>query len=431
MTGTTAEPGPAGAASDGGGTGGGALEALAAELRRRGVSLDGADPASIARVVDAVSAASRGVSFREYMEVVAETMKGRSAATYRTAWRFTADGWFVDAAALPVVSQLDATLGTGLSDAIRKASVCHRHGQACLVPPRGGWPVAEFDSATLLINAKWVQLRTLVDNHFLSLRRAKRGLPPLPRHGQNAVENFVNAHRLLFRIACGDPKLNMAVNPAEALHLPDREPVVTRRPMTRAERNEVWEVTCTVGDDPELDRLLFLFHLHTGSRQEGAWKLTVGDLDFERQTVTIWLKASKNKPKRRHEVPVPRGLLEHLLALAYRRGSVHRHDPVFRVKATDPATGLGRPLTHRHYETWHRHVQENVEWAGRLGWSSHWLRHTAKADIEDIAGKRAARAFLGHAAADTTDGYGVAPTEHVAWAVQVRTGQPHPLAVKP
>lgn len=87
-----------------------------------------------------------------------------------------------------------------------------------------------------------------------------------------------------------------------------------------------------------------------------------------------------------------------------------------------------RPLTRKHLETIHEVIRRHVPWVARKGWTVHWARHQATAEIQDIAGPSAAQKLLGHAPVNTTEGQGSATLERVAWAVSVRTREPHRLA---
>lgn len=66
-----------------------------------------------------------------------------------------------------------------------------------------------------------------------------------------------------------------------------------------------------------------------------------------------------------------------------------------------PKTGEYRPLSARHFDTLHRKIHTNLDWAGKEGWTVHWARHHAKAQVSQIAGPDAARKLLGHATVET------------------------------
>lgn len=56
----------------------------------------------------------------------------------------------------------------------------------------------------------------------------------------------------------------------------------------------------------------------------------------------------------------------------------------------------GGHLNDKWFEGFARRIQ-NLAWAGELGVSAHWIRHTTITDIERIAGVRVAAAYAGHA----------------------------------
>ena len=74
--------------------------------------------------------------------------------------------------------------------------------------------------------------------------------------------------------------------------------------------------------------------------------------------------------------------------------------------------------------------QKELAWATEYGVSPHWLRHTAIATVERIAGFGVARAFAGHTSqAETTTTYITASPEEIARAVSALTGEAHPLVI--
>ena len=89
------------------------------------------------------------------------------------------------------------------------------------------------------------------------------------------------------------------------------------------------------------------------------------------------------------------------------------------------------PLTGRRFDTLHDRVHSQHRWASLAGWSSHWFRHHAAAQIESIGGRPCKMRILAHKPNGQTDGYARATFEQLAWAVATMTGQPHPLAQRP
>ncbi len=236
--------------------------------------------------------------------------------------------------------------------------------------------------------------------------------------GTGAARNAISTARAFFRRAVNDGLIR--ANPASAVPKPKRNSR-QRRALDQHELADRAQVTGTTGRDTELDTLLFRFHLETAARRGGALSLMAGALDRRRQTVTLLEKGDK-----RREVPVSGYLLEHLLAHceARSRGAVTATTPVFHYKD-------GTALTRRHYNSLAERWQGHLPWAARLGVSVHWLRHTALTDVERLCGKAVARALAGHEAGSVTDVYTEATFEEVAYAQSLRTGETHPLAVRP
>ena len=244
--------------------------------------------------------------------------------------------------------------------------------------------------------------------------------------GKTAETHFIEAVRSLYRRAQGDHVVPKDLSPAANIPKPRRSPAPSQT-MTLEQLEEVWQVCASTGNDPDLDALLFRFHYHTGARQAGAINLTLGDLDFDQQTVTL-----NQKGDYRHEVPVPLELMEDLVVFAAARGSQETDDPVFRQRRrTRGSEDPHPPLTRRRYNAISSRVRAHLRWAARAEWRPNWLRHQAAAEVAQIAGTAVKRELLGHAASSVTDLYGTASLHHVAWAIAQRTGEPHPLAERP
>lgn len=166
-----------------------------------------------------------------------------------------------------------------------------------------------------------------------------------------------------------------------------------------------------------LDAMLYRLHVTGGARREGGLNLRLCDLDELRGLVRL---DEKNGEVRWQ--PVPPSLVRDLMAFATSRGASNPEDAVFRFKD-------GRPMTDRRYDTWHKRVQRQLNWADEIGFDAHTLRHHAGSVVERLAGKAVAKAFLGHrSVSDVTDIYTAASQAEVAAAVAVMTGEPHPLA---
>lgn len=241
------------------------------------------------------------------------------------------------------------------------------------------------------------------------------------RSGSGAQENCVAALRHFFAKAVDDGLLRD--NPAQKLVKPKRQ-ASHRRPLKPEELEQLWTVTVTTGNDPALDALLFRFHLETGARRGGGLALRLRDLNHKDQTVLL-----REKGETERWAPVSTTLLAALVEHAEDRGANLPDDGVFRYK---PVTGqsVGRPLTYRRYDNLYSRWQAALPWADKVHVSGHWLRHTAVAEVERLAGFGTARKFAGHTdeSAATTLTYIRADAEAVAAATALRSGERHPLA---
>lgn len=89
----------------------------------------------------------------------------------------------------------------------------------------------------------------------------------------------------------------------------------------------------------------------------------------------------------------------------------------------------GRPLTGKRYETPFARFRNELLWAETQGLSSHWLRHTAITYIEKVTNSYAiARRFAGHSEKTPIDTYLSTSINDVARALELVTGQKHPLS---
>lgn len=244
--------------------------------------------------------------------------------------------------------------------------------------------------------------------------------PQATAGGSGAEENFVAAMRWFFGRAYGSNYLLR--NPAERLKKPRRNRS-QRRALEADELAEVATVAASGGDDPVLDAILIRFHVETGARREGGLNLTIADLD------NVWCRVRlSEKYGKVRWVPVTRELVDALATFANQRGSAAPSDPVFRYRPRKGAT-VGAPLTRRRYNTLFERIQNDLEWAGQLGVSTHWLRHTAGTAMERIGGLAVAAEFLGHEHnANATFTYIRAVSREVCDAFSHRTGTLHPLA---
>lgn len=250
--------------------------------------------------------------------------------------------------------------------------------------------------------------------HVITTARSRR----TARGGRYAGVTALRALRLLYRLAVADHLIAPDHDPAAAAPLPRRLPS-PRQGLTAAELAEVTQVVMTTGTDPALDALLLRLHLETACRRGGALGLRLVDLDtqycrahlHEKGDIWRWQPVS---PLLAH------ALRDHALA----RGARTPQDAVLRYRDHHPLTG-------RRYDAMWARVRDRLPWAGQRNLSAHWLRHTTLTWVERQFGYAIARAYAGHTdvKGGSTLTYVQGLPGEVALALQVYTGQPHPLAL--
>jgi integrase len=379
--------------------------------------------------------APTGDTVADLVELADQLLKGETRTTYLSKLKFFRDGWCIlpeqldDAIAAAKQAELRIELSANPDDhpqidqPVPGGKTPHRH--LVLWPGYGHEPIERVRRFKIELAGKYKRADTLTLAAGRDRKRAEKGQPPLGWTGDGAVDGLYAALSYLYGLARGEGIIDVTTDPLADIKSPDRGET-NRRPLTRTEITSLWHTVALHAPDPALDRLLVKFFFHTGARRDGAINLTVGMLNFERQSVTLVQKYGKAT-----EVPVCRSLLEELAAFAASRGSTNPDDPVFRLDSLDRSTGQLRPLSDKHFDSLHDDIRDHCDWAREEGWTVHWVRHHAKAEMHDIGGPAVARQFMGHSAAHVTERYGPASFEHVAWAVSVRTGEPHPMAVKP
>jgi integrase/recombinase XerC len=204
-------------------------------------------------------------------------------------------------------------------------------------------------------------------------------------------------------------------SPAAMLRKP-RRVRSRRRALDDRELADLIDAVRTTSNDPDLDLLVIRFHLESGARREGALNLRRRDLDPAR--ATVWLR---EKGESEREQPISPALIGLLRRHAEGRGALRPDDPVLR-------TSSGIPVTARRYDTLFARARSCLAWAERIPVSAHVLRHTAITAVGRLAGYPVAQAFAGHAPPSVTGRYLHASLAEVAAAVEMLTGQPHPLA---
>ena len=376
-----------------------------------------------------------GETVADLVELAGQLLDGPTRNSYLSKLRFFRDGWRIQESQLS--DAIDAARQAGLHltlspdpshyPTVEQAAPGGKKLKTYLVlwPGYGDEPLERVRRSKIELAGKYKRADTLTRAAGRDRSRAKRGEPPLGWSADGAVCGLYDAVTYLYKLARDEGILDVTVDPLASIHWPTRGET-NRRPQSYDEVSSLWRTVILHGPDPDLDRLLIKFAFHTGARRAGALNLTLDRLDRERQSVKLLQKYGKVT-----EVPVCRTLLDELEHLARARGASKPSDAVFRTEAVDPTTGVNRPMTKGHIDTLHDAIRDHLEWARREGWSLHWARHHAKAEIHDIGGPAIARRFMGHSAAHVTEKYGPAGFEHVAWAVSIRTGEVHPMAEKP
>lgn len=239
------------------------------------------------------------------------------------------------------------------------------------------------------------------------------------RGGTGAARNATAAYKWLCNRAVDSGYLHR--NPAAKIRTP--RPKTRRRAMDRAEAEELIIAAGSGGDDPLLDLCIVRFLYETGARRDGLLSLTLGDIQADQGLVRLREKGDKTR-----SVPATIELLDAIVDLAHARGSHRPDDPAFRYL---PRQGqdLGAPLTRRRFNTLFPRLQRQIDWAGHLGVSAHWLRHTAGTLVRGASDVAVAAEYLGHTSSeDVTMTYvrGCAQEVIDAWTIAHR--YPHPRA---
>ncbi|WNV84754.1 site-specific integrase [Umezawaea sp. Da 62-37] len=237
------------------------------------------------------------------------------------------------------------------------------------------------------------------------------------RKGRYAGECAVRAMRMFFRLATADGLLRPGVDPAAKIEFERRLPTV-RRALTPKEMMAINHVVVTTGRDVALDSLLLRLHTETACRRAGALGLRLADLDSESCAVRLREKFGTERWQ-----PISPTLVALLRDHAESRGVRHRDDALLR-------HSNGTALTGRRYDLLWKRVQTNLAWAGKLGVTAHWLRHTTLTWVERHFGYAVARAYAGHT--DTKGGstltYIKGMPQEVARALSAYTCERHPMA---
>jgi integrase len=308
---------------------------------------------------------------------------------------------------------------------------CNCTCRACIssritVQPRGDEHVgptvydADVVNELAVIAKRLAVKRGLVENRT----RAARGLAIKNADGIGAEETAIAALRSLFETATAHTD---GINAALKIDKPHRN-TRERRPMREFELLELCHLTSTSGNDPSLDELIVDFGIATGSRREGVYLLSVGQLHRDKQTIEM-----KDKYKRRQPAPVSAELIDRLVSHAIERGGavcnpsspMYRPDSkVFHYKMHGDTP---HPLTSRRFDNLSQRWQTSLVWARDEQLGYHHLRHTMAAYLATHFGPQYKKRYLRHADGSATEIYGVCTFEELARAISELLGFEHPL----
>ncbi|MBF6331452.1 tyrosine-type recombinase/integrase [Nocardia transvalensis] len=259
-----------------------------------------------------------------------------------------------------------------------------------------------------------LEIEQLVNEH-----RTRAAVRCNSRGGYAAALNFISAFRCLYRHAEQDRLIHPYDNPASHVAKPAQRPSA-RHALSREQVLELAHVASTTGNDCELDSLLVRLHIETACRRSGALNLRVNGLDADDCLVQLVEKGGTSRWQ-----PVSPTLMSHLQSHIQRRGGIATTDHVLRYRR-------GRAMGPRRYDTLTARLRQHLSWAASLGVTPHWIRHTTLTFVERECGYAVARAFAGHTTASNwmgaTHTYVRATIHEVAEAVELLTGEPHPLA---
>ncbi len=256
-------------------------------------------------------------------------------------------------------------------------------------------------------------------------RRAAKGLAAMPDHGKGGRENAVTAYRHLFGNLVDDEV--WTTNPALRVKKPSRDDTV-RRSLHDDEISTFFDAVVSGGDDTELDFHLAWFHMESGARRQGGYRLGMGDLKRTNQMIRLHEKGEVSADQ-----PVSAELIDALTAFAISRGGsacdptssdYDSSAPVFYFK--DHRLDRPHRLTGRRYDTLYGRIQRTLPWAAETMLTNHSLRKTGASIVERIAGTETARLYLRHGRRTTTQTYTEASMRQLAEAIEIYTGRPHP-----
>lgn len=241
------------------------------------------------------------------------------------------------------------------------------------------------------------------------------------KNGRSAMEHFISALRCIYTHALDDTLIDKEQDPSQKVSKPRRLPS-NRYALPPHRLAEINRIAGTTGNDPELDRLILRFHTETAARRGGALSVQYPeDVDVEQCLVRLHEKGDTVRWQ-----PVSPTLMTHLLAHA-------------RLRPAPEGTQLlryekGKPITARRYDYIWTRVGSHLPWVVAQDVSTHWLRYATLTWVERHFGYAVARAYAGHmdqaGSTGSTATYVKAGMHEVALALEVMSGEQHPLAIR-
>jgi integrase len=386
------------------------------------LEMAGIDPDELADYANRGDAGT-GNTIKWYVDEVLAGLTRNTARSYRTHYLHLING---------IERQCDCDCLTCIEE-FRKYLTCKCQCRTCknavdfpamgdVIATRGSISQINLELLVQTVR-KMASKKAKADN----VTRARQGLAPKPTHGQGAQEMCVTALSALFARLVRDGVLSK--NLADDLPRGHRS-ATKRRSLTDQELVSLFNTVVSGGDDPELDLALTWAEFELGARRNGIVSLSIGQLDFETQMVTL-----HEKGNREDQQPCTLELMTFLSELAVERaGDICRpgsssYNPNARVLYYKDSTPKNlHPITSRRFDTLHKRIQQSLPWANSISYSGHALRHTIGTMVERMAGYEVAKRMLRHAGTSQTDTYVKAGPVEVAKAISNITGRDHPLA---
>jgi len=394
------------------------LQHSLAMLKMAGVDLD-----DLVRYANSGQGEGAGYPLQWYVDDILPGLTRNTARSYRTHFQHLIDG---------IERQCDCTCVTCIEQ-FRTDRSCRCECATCKSAVGftgiGDTPVSRSVISQLNLELLVQTVRKMASKKAMAdnVARARQGLSPKPTHGQGAQEMCVTALSALFARLVREGVLSK--NPADELPRGHRS-TSKRRSLTDAELASLFQVVVSGGDDHELDLALTWAEFELGARRNGIVSLTIGQLDFETQMVTL-----HEKGNRQDQQPCSKELLAYLSEIALKRaGDICRpgssiYNPNAKVLYYKDSTPTElHPITSRRFDTLHKRIQQSLPWANSMSYSGHALRHTVGTIVERMAGYEVAKRMLRHAGTTQTDTYVKAGPVEVAKAISQITGFGHPLA---